>query len=165
MSEFDIGIVGDRRIETVFAQFPEAVRGTLRAAIGDIIAELEGRVLAGEPHRTGRLQSETRPFVDERADFIRGRVRVVTNGAGSSEGGKAAALEYGAHRSTAIKAYTRTVTTVFGHYVGPTEQLVGAYSRHANIAARRYLRGPLDEMKTSIVARLQAALSEAASHL
>lgn len=163
MSDFDINVTGDRRIDARFAALPDTVRARLREAMGSIIGELDARVTGSEPVRTGKLRGETRSFVDETKDLIRGRVRIVTKGAGAAEGGKAAALEYGAHGLSPVKAHGRTVSNIFGRMVAPTLIMVDAYSRQLNLPAHNFLRGPLAEMKGDIMERLRAAVEGAAT--
>ena len=158
-----IGIVGDRRIDAKFSEFPAMARAALKREIAAITGELFDAVEAAEPKRTGKLKAETRQFVDERGDMIRGRVVVVASAGGPAEHGKAAALEFGAHGAAAVKAHMRTVTQIYGRMVAPTQIMVGAYSRQLDITARSYLRGPLEAKRADIIARLQGALDEAAA--
>lgn len=157
-----IGMDGDRRIEARFDRFPERARANLRQRIAAIIGVLETRVEAAEPSRTGKLRSETAGFVDEQPDFIRGRVRIVTRRGGAAEGGKAAALEYGAHGTASVKGHARTLDHVFARAIEPQRVFVEAYTRHPDIAAHLFLRGPLAEMRGDIMDQLRDALGEAA---
>jgi len=159
MPEFGIEIDGERRVALRFEQFPERARAALQARIAALTAELYGRVEGAEPERTGRLKGETEPFVDQRADRVVGRVKVVARG--SSEHGKGAALEYGAHGSARVTAHSQSLSHFWGRLVAPREVFVRAYSRRLDIAERRYLRGPLDEMRGEIIEELRAALGEA----
>jgi len=93
---------------------------------------------------------------------VRGGVRVAAPD--SNEHGKAAALEYGAHGSATVAAHAMALDHVFRtRLTNPLSVMVAAYSRHVNIAERRYLRGPIDDMRSAIVAELRAALEEAAA--
>lgn len=128
-------------------QLPMALRTNLRATIIRLTDELLARVRAAEPRRTGRLQSETRSFIDENDNRILGRVRVLGAGGGGPNIA-AAALEYGAHRSFQVRGYQRRGVTV------------SAYRRRQNIAPRRFLHAPAEAMRGRIMAELQAAIDK-----
>lgn len=156
-----VSAAGDRRIEARFERFPEKLRGALRDEITAIIAELEARVISAEPVRTGKLRAETQAFVDDRKDFIRGRVRVITSGKG--DGAKVAALEYGAHALSPVRAHARTIAHIYGRLVAPRQIIVSAYSRQLDLPAHQFLRGPLAEMRGEIMERLKRAVETAES--
>jgi hypothetical protein len=140
--------VSDTRVQLMFDQLPKTLQANLKVKIDALTAELLAKVRAGEPHRTGRLMQETRRFVDEREDWVRGRVRVLGPG-GRGHAIAAAALEYGAHRAFPVKGYSRRGGTA-----------VSGYDRHANIAARRFLRGAAEGMRAKVLAELQQAIAE-----
>jgi hypothetical protein len=160
--DFGIEIDGDRAVALRFAQFPERARAALQHRLEAISQQLLARVQGAEPARTGRLKGETVPFASSSGDRVRGGVHVAAPDSG--EHGKGAALEYGAHGSAQVTAHARALDHVFGRRLtSPLAVMVAAYSRHVNIAERRYLRGPLDAMRGEIVAELRAALDEAAA--
>jgi hypothetical protein len=140
--------VDDRNLMLHLEQLPMALRTKLRPTIVALTAELLARVRASEPRRTGQLQNLTRSFIDEREDSIRGRVRVLSP-AGRGHNVAAAALEYGAHRAVSVRASRREGIAV------------RAYQRHANIAARRFLRGPAEAMREKALTEIRAAVDEA----
>lgn len=161
--DLGIEIDGDRLVALRFEQFPERARAKIAARLQTITQQLLSRVQGAEPSRTGRLRGETQASVDERNERISGRVRVNTSGGGEAEHGKAAALEYGAHGTAHVSAHAMQLSHVYNQLVQPHEVLVAAYDRRVNIAERRYLRGPLDEMRSQIVEELRQALAEAAA--
>jgi hypothetical protein len=139
--------VDDTRIKVMFDEFPKKLQANLKRTITELTDQLLVRVRAGEPRRTGRLRTETRRFVDERKDWIRGRVRVLGPG-GRGHNIAAAALEYGAHGTFSVRGYRRNGASV------------GGYRRHANIAERRFLRGAAAGMRARVLAELQATIDE-----
>jgi hypothetical protein len=163
MDEFGLQLEGDRRVGLRFEEFPERARQRLAAAMDSITQRLLARVEAAEPIKTGKLRGETTAYVSSGPNFVKGTVAIrVPKGAQAGvEAGKAAALEYGAHKSIAVKAYSRTLDHVFLHAIAPTEQLVRAYVRRANIAEQRFLRGPIDEMRDQILTELREAVEGA----
>jgi hypothetical protein len=166
MPDFGIEVDGDRLVALRFEQFPERARAALAKRLSGITQQLLARVQSSEPSRTGRLRAETQAFVDSRENAVKGSVKVVTGAAGGragSEHGKAAALEYGAHGSAKVGAHRAGLSHVFGHPITPREVSVATYTRRVNIAERRYLRSPLDGMRSQIIEELRQALAEAAA--
>jgi hypothetical protein len=139
--------VDDRRLMLHLENLPMMLRSNLRVAITKLTDELLAQVRATEPRRTGRLQNLTRSYVDEHEDSVTGRVKVL--GGGSAHNIAAAALEYGAHAAVSVKASRREGIAV------------RAYERHANIAARRFLRGPGEAMRARALAELEKAVNDA----
>ena len=137
----------------------ERARAALARHIEALTADLLSRVVGGEPVKTGKLRSETGSSVVERGELIRGTVRVAAQDA--AEAKKAAALEYGATKPAQVAAHTAQLGHVFARAVAPFEVVVAAYTRRPNLAARRFLRGPLDAMRSEIVDGLKQALEEA----
>jgi type IV pilus biogenesis protein CpaD/CtpE len=142
--------VDDRALRLHFDQMPTRLRTNLHEAITKLTDQLLAQVRAAEPSRTGQLRSLTRAFVDEGDNFVRGRVRVLAP-PGSRHNIAAAALEYGVHRSVRVRAYQRQ------------SFLVRAYERQADIAARRFLRGPAAEMRPKMLEALQTAVDKSVS--
>lgn len=139
--------VDDTRIGVMFDELPRRLRANLRRTITELTEELLLKVRAAEPRRTGALRAETRRFIDERENFIRGRVRILGPG-GRGHNIAAAALEYGAHRSFPVKSYTRA-----GHRIS-------AYRRRANITEQRFVRNAAEGMRAKVLAELQRAIDE-----
>jgi hypothetical protein len=99
------------------------------------------------------LRAATNAYVDERPNFVRGRVRI-SRGHGDL-GAAFGALEYGGPGSrrsgpVAVAASRRGGVAV------------GAYTRRRpHIRARRFLRGPTAAMRPTIKAELEAAIGQA----
>jgi hypothetical protein len=135
--------VSDTALQAHFAKLPPRLRENLRKTIADLTQEMLGRVLAAEPVRTGYLRSQTRSYVDSTEDFVRGRVRVLATGRASRAGAAFGALEYGVPlQAVSVRAYARRGLPV------------RAYQRTTEIAARRFLRGSLDAMRSKAVAKI-----------
>lgn len=137
-----------------FDEMPDALKRQLKVAIFRVTQQLLRRVKAAEPMRTGRLRAATHAYVDERENFVRGRVRILRTGRASRLGAAFGALEYGGpgHRRSGpvrVQAYRRGG-------VGVT-----AYERRRpRIRARRFLRGPAAAMRPQVRAELEAALGQ-----
>jgi len=135
----DLGVtvqVNDRALIAHLEKLPDRLRQALRPRITELTNTLLAQVHAAEPVRTGQLVSLTRAFVDERDDYIRGRVRVLAK-PGEAHNIAAAALEYGVNK------------VARGHL------------RPTHIAARRFLRGPAAGIRERALAEIKAAIAEA----
>jgi hypothetical protein len=145
--------VDDTKLRAHFEQFPPLLRRNMLRTVTGLAAELRARVLAAEPVRTGLLRASTRMYVDSTEQRVRGRVRVLATGRASRLGAAFGALEYGAHRTFAVRAYARRGIAV------------RAYERTANIQAQRFLRGSLAAMSeqalTAIKETLDKSIAEA----
>jgi hypothetical protein len=134
------------QVSAHFDKLPLALRSNLRKSIAELTNQLLAQVRSLEPSRTGALRADTRAFVDEGENFVRGRVRVL---GGPRLNIAFAALEYGVKRqSVAVGAYQRRGIAV------------RAYERQAHIAARRFLRGPEQAMQQRALAEIQAAVDK-----
>lgn len=154
-------ITGERQVELLFEAFPDRVYADLRAEIEALTAELFALVRARTPQRTGRLASEERQSVVAGKDRITGRVDFQGP---SGDLAKAGALEYGAHRTTSVRAHSMRLDHVFAERLnGPMSVLVSAYSRTPDIAAVEFERGALDELQPQIIERLNAVVELAAA--
>jgi hypothetical protein len=156
----DLGLTIDSssitRLSLHFDQLPDNLKAKLKTAITQVTHELLARVKAAEPVRTGRMRSRTHAYVDERPNFVRGRVRIIATGHAQSLAAAFGALEYGgpgarrAGKKVPVRAYSRG------------SGRVGAYERRQpHIQARRFLRGPAAAMRPAIKARLEAAIGQA----
>jgi hypothetical protein len=139
--------VDDRRLLLHFEQLPKLVQKNLQTTVTKLTQELLGRVREAEPVRTGVLRSATRSFVDVTESMVRGRVRILATGRASRTAAAFGALEYGAHRGFAVRAYRRQGIAV------------AAYERRANITAQRFLRGSAEAMRGYIITELEAAVA------
>jgi len=144
------------RLVLHFDELPAALQRKLKIAIGRSTHALLARVKAAEPVQTGRMRAATHAFVDEREDFVRGRVRILATGKANPLAARFGALEYGgpgkrrAGKRVTVRAYSRG------------GQPVGSYERRQpRIRARRFLRGPFAAMRLAIKAELEAAIGQA----
>lgn len=164
MISMSVNEADERKIELHLMELPRRLRAKLRPAITELTKELLARVRASEPVRTGRLRQSTQSFIDEREDRIVGRVRVLAE-YGRAKGASrhneaAAALEYGAHRSVMVREHSSHETHVFNRASAGTLVMVEAYTRRANISARRFLRDPAAAMRPRAMAELQRIVDE-----
>jgi hypothetical protein len=134
---------------------PDDLKKKLKATISVLTHQLLARVQAAEPFRTGRLRAATHAFVDERPDFVRGRVRILATGRANPLAARFGALEYGgpgvrrAGKKVKVKGYTRHGASL------------RAYERkQPRIRARRFLRGPAAAMRPQIKTELEAAIGQ-----
>lgn len=151
MIDFNVK-VDDARIKVMFDELPKRLQGNLKRTITALTDQTLVRLRAAEPRRTGRMLRETRRFVDERENFIRGRVRILGPG-GRGHNVAAAALEYGAHRSFPVRAHERAGDRVH------------AYRRRANIAERRFLRDAAAGLRERVLAELRRTIAETAAEV
>jgi hypothetical protein len=151
--------IDDRQVAAHLDRIPGKLRTGLKESITRLTDQLLARVKAAEPYRTGKLRQETQAFVDEHEDKITGKVRIL--GAGREHNVAAAALEYGAHRIVNVRAHREHLSHVFDRATDSKFVAVKAYSRRANIQAKRFLRDPAQAMRPQIQAELQRVISEA----
>ena len=111
--------------------------------------------------RTGRLESETGGRVYDHGDRMSAVVGVRAKG--GDEAGKAAALEYGAHKPFEVRAHAATLAHLWSRAIAPISIEVPAHLRHPNIAAHRFLRGPIDQLRAEFIAELRQAVEAAAA--
>jgi hypothetical protein len=157
--DFDAVITGDRQVVARFAEWPNEIHDTLLERIKKLTDELYGRVRALAPEQSGKLKDEIVSRVFDDPEKIKGLV-TLTDKLPRSEYIKAAALEYGSHRSVKVRKYRRTISEAFGRDISPTSIDVSAYSRMADIEARLFLRGGLAGMEEQATAELTAAMNE-----
>lgn len=150
-------IRGDREISQRFETFPTALRASLSARIRALTDELYARVEAVVPRKTGKLASEIVARVyDDSPTRVAGYVSVYAPG-DSREYPKAASLEYGTNK--ARRRFSKTQTII--NRRGKTQRAVERLSRPVHLAARRYLRGPLQDMGPEVRTELEAAVQKA----
>lgn len=151
-----VEVAGTREVGLRFDAFPDALHEALAAEIGRLGEELLALVEAATPSRTGQLRSEERLRAYDEPERIKAEVTV------SAEQAKAGALEYGAHRATAVRAHQMRLDHAWARRLAaPIEVLVGAYTRVPDIAERAFERGPLDAMTPEILDRLDAVVASA----
>lgn len=148
-----------RNLTAHMERWPPLLRAALRPKITEIMRELLSRVHALEPTRSGALRDLTRMYVDDNEDSITGKVKVLAK-SGRRHNVAAAALEFGAHRRTIVRAYSERRDMVFGHRVTERPITVQAYARVPNIAAHRFMRGPFEAMQPRIREELEKTVAE-----
>ena len=127
--------------------------------IGELTRKLEGLVRDRVPVETGQLLSEVASFVDDANDRISGKVKVLAKGWPDPDWGKAGALEYGAHRPFTVKAHQMKLDHFWSRAAAPQMAMVQAFTRTPNIAEHDFLRGPLAEIQSEVVAGIKQAVA------
>lgn len=156
MDSIRFEVTGDRQVGLVFEEFPNELYDALKAEVNALANELFAAVRAATPRRTGRLASEERLRLSSTDTRISGFV--VVDGS-ANDASKAGALEYGAHRSTPVKAHAMRLDHVFGHLLAaPMSVMVEAYNRTPDIQEVAFEHGPLDAMQSEIIERLNAVV-------
>lgn len=153
-----VTVRGERELALRFDAFPTRAHERIRQRIQALTAELEARVQAATPVRTGRLRGEIteRVFSDD-PERIAGYVSVFSGD--PREYPKAATLEYGTDKPR--RAFEKR--SLLDKMMGGRRRIVARLSKPAHIQAYRYLRAPLDAMRPEIEAALDEALAEAAA--
>ena len=157
-----VDVVGMRRVEVHFDEFPTQVHGDLKDTIETYTDILYARIEAATPSRTGELRSQERARVfADNPNRVAGYIDIDAE-KGSGAFAKAAALEYGAHNSAKVSAHAMRLDHYWSNRLAaPTTVMVGAYTRTANIVAHRFMRDPTAEMQPQITAALHAAVEKA----
>jgi hypothetical protein len=152
-----VTVTRDREVGLRLDRFPKEVHDRLLARIRGLTDTLRAEIVARAPKgKTGELADSIDTRVTDSESRIRGTVFVDANF------GKAGAIEYGAHGTAKVAAHEERRTNFFGR-VGAVSQVdIGAHSRQLNIAAHRYMRGPLAADSADIEQSLHQALNEAA---
>lgn len=156
--------VDDRRLSVHLDELPRQLQRQLRFRIQALTQSLLTGVIAAEPARTGYLRSQTRAYVDERPNWIRGRVRIRPTGRAQWIGAYFGALEYGVHSAFTVKAHRARLTHMFGRAVSPRSVAIPAHLRRVDITERRFLRRPgavvLARARTEIQEAINTAVAE-----
>ena len=149
---------GERELALRFESFPVQLHDKLLARITGLTAELESRIEAATPvGKTGKLRSEeTQRIFGDVATRVAGYVGIYAPGGGSGAYAKAATIEYGTNKPR--RAFEKRGSMVDGLY-SPRRRIINKLSKPVHIEAFRYLRGPLEAMRSEI----EAALAEVVS--
>jgi hypothetical protein len=158
--ELTLDSASERRTLVQFEQFPERLRAAIRQRLEGLTEELKARIEAREPEDKGKLRSETTSRIFNDPNKVVGAV-FIEGGLPKAEYGKAAALEYGAHSTTTVRAHLERRTRIFGRFVAPMRVAIEQHSRRVNIEADRFLRGGIEEMREQVLDELHAAIEEA----
>jgi len=149
-------VEGERDVAVRLDTLPDLLHRRLLERFVPLAERMAADERARAPERTGKLRSEIKGRVQEAPDLVRAQVRVEATGPGDHV--KAAALEYGAHGTAAVRSFERHGHTPYG---AAAEQIVEAYSRRVNIIERRFARGALDDFRDAA----KSAVEEAARGL
>lgn len=142
---------GARELSLRFETLPERAGRQLETRISDIVGRLEVRIEQVVPTRRGQLRSEIASRTYKGNDGrIAGYVSVYAPG-DPGEYAKAAALEYGTSRPRRI----------FARATRGNRRVAARLTKPVYIRARRFLRGPFEEMAPQIRAELEEALDTA----
>lgn len=162
------------RINLRLEQLPDLLRDRLAIAIEELTDQLLARVIAAEPSRRGTLRAMTHSYVDKRANWVRGRVRVLRS-RDENTAAAAGALEYGGPSKNPhiARGIGRGGSRRRGKRGGGSGGKVAVASyRRGGIAVREYerrrptrrarmfLRGPARAYLPMARARLEAAINE-----
>jgi hypothetical protein len=147
---------GDRELGLRFDVFPDQARKKLEERIRGLTEQLDERVAAAAPVRTGKLRTEIASRTFSGQQRVAGYVSVYAPGV-PTEYPKAATLEYGSNKVRRV----RERLSFLGRLGGVKARLVKrAAGKPAHIAAFRYLRGPFEGMRAEIEAALDEAIAE-----
>jgi hypothetical protein len=161
MDAIKIELSGERQVGLRFDEFPTQLYTDFQKEIAALGEELLDRVEAATPELTGRLRGEERLRVFSDPNRITAYVDIAGE-KGSQDFAKAAALEYGAHKATKVKAHTMRLDHVWAEKLNePMTVLVADYSRTPDIDEVAFERGPLASMQSEAVARLNAVVARA----
>jgi hypothetical protein len=147
---------GDREISARFEAFPQRAKAKLQERIGALTAQLEERVREAAPHKSGQLRSEVKLSMYSGQNRVAGYVSIYA-GDNSKEYAKAATLEYGTDKPRRIPDHGG----IFRRLGAGQKRIESRLTNPARIQAFRYLRGPLDQMKSEIEASLDEGIAEA----
>jgi hypothetical protein len=150
---------GRSRLRIRFGELPAKLQKRVKAEITSITREILGRVKAAEPVRTGRLRRQTVSFIDEKPNWVRGRVRI-WDARTHSTAAAGGALEYGAHRRFEVRSHSAKRTQAFGKPIKRTKVTIPAYQRRANIQAMRFMRGPAAALMPRARERLREVIGD-----
>jgi hypothetical protein len=154
-------IQNDRQVIVKLEGFSKQVRDEYLKVITEAVARLLPAIRAATPSKTGATRASIQGFVDDRGDKITGKVKALSGGKVNILK-KTLALEYGAKGQSTVKAYERSITTVFGKAIEPRIALISAYTRTMNIAPQNFMRGPFEAMRSQITAQMIAVPEEVA---
>lgn len=165
MDPIHIEVTGDRQVGLRFEEFPDDLYEGLRRKVEAFSNELFARVVASTPELTGLLRSEERVRLFTDPNRITGYVDIAAV-KGSQDFAKAAALEWGAHASTAVKAHPMRLDHHWDQLLAePETVLVADYNRTPDIAEHAFERGPLAEMQPEIIAGLNEVVEKSVAEV
>lgn len=164
MSDFAIEITGDRSTTLRFENFPKQMHARILVTMQEIETRLEAAVVASEPRgATGQLQAMTGGRVYDHGDRIAAVVGVRVPGGASEAAKKAMALEYGSSTPMSLRAHVARLSHLWRLSIPEITVLVPSHSRTPNILAKRFLRDPIEAMRSEALTELRLAVDTAAT--
>jgi hypothetical protein len=135
-------------------EFPPELHDALVVQIKQLTEQLEARVKAAAPVKTGTLLSVIDEGFRDRPEKVSGTIFLDDGWA------KAGALEYGAHKRFQVDAHKMRLNHLWSRAMQPITVQVPDYMRTPNIAERDFMRGPMASMQTQIEITLGRVLEE-----
>lgn len=141
---------GALSIDTRLEEMPTRLHDKLRDRFIPLTRDLQARVQARAPYRTGKLRRELeqRVFAD-RPNRVAGYVEVWAPGQ-PKEYPKAATMEYGTHKARRIRE----------RVAGSKARILKRITRVIDIPAFQYLRGGLADMQGATLAAVNEVVEE-----
>lgn len=149
--------VDDTKLRLALDDLPDHLKAALRVTITKQTNQLLRAVQAREPLRTGRLRQQTHAYIDERQNWLRGRVRILPVRQGINRTAAAfGALEYGGPGTSGRRTGKVRVRWYSRNGIG-----VGTYERRRpTIRARRFLRGSAAALLPLFRAELEQTVNQ-----
>lgn len=148
---------GDLEVSLRMETFPARARKRIEDKVADLTERLEAAAQAAAPRRTGRLRTEIVPRVySDNPNRVAGYVSVYAPDR-PKEYAKAATLEYGADSPRRIPDHGG----VFRKLHRNQKRIESRLTKSAHIEAFRYLRGPLEALRSEVAIELGEAITEA----
>jgi hypothetical protein len=153
-------VTGARDVALRLEKLPIEVNSALREVVERETAALFAAVTP-PIGKTGRTAAAKRMKIVATDNSVIGTVYFKAPG---RELAKIGALEYGTRgKRRPVQRHHRRLNHFFGHQMQPIDVIVEKYMRTPRIAARRFLRGPLEARKAAIAAEMQNAVNRAAA--
>lgn len=159
MGTIDVELSGSRKLGLRLNSFPDRLRKKLLDKITELTEELEARVKAAAPYKTGELVGDiyARVFDDKRK--VVGRVAV---GGDKHEVVKGGALEWGGkNRAFEVAGHNMRLDHVFETRLSdPFDVFVAAYDRTLSTPGLKFIRGPADASRDATIDALREVVGE-----
>jgi hypothetical protein len=158
MSGLGITLTGDRQVILRFENFPQFARARLLETMQGLEVQLLAAVQSLEPKgKTGELRARTSGTVFNDPAQVKALVGVRVPGAKALYP-RAAALNYGSHRSIVVRKHEAAMARLTRRMSG---EMSPVYTRMTNIHAQQFLQRGLDMVRPAAVPALRAAIEAA----
>jgi HK97 gp10 family phage protein len=153
---------GDREVIIRFNKIPESVRNRLSKEVERLAIKMVGVVktdyLSGQSLKvkTGHLRGSINEKTTSTGDSVTAVV-----GPNMEKAKYAAYHEFGFHGTETVKAHLRTITSVFGRSITPTQIAVRSFSRTIDYNGHPFMRPALDQMKPEILESMKSVIQPA----